>query len=100
MMCLTKKIGRWRLVAFLTVAIVLTLTALPAIAGSVDVSGYTDNGVYVYGDLDINSGGSVDGYLYTPNGSSIHVEGEIDSGGNVEIDSDSWGGGGYELDVN
>lgn len=99
MICLTKKIGSCRLVAFLMVAIVVTASAWPAIAGSVDVSGYTDNGVYVYGELDINAGGSVDGYLYAPNGSSIHVEGEIDSGGTVEIDSDSWGGGGYELDV-
>lgn len=99
MICLTKKIGSCRLLAFLTVAIMVTASALPGIAGSVDVSGYTDKGVYVYGELDINSDGSVDGYVYTPNGSSIHVEGEIDSGDTVEIDSDSWGGGGYELDV-
>ena len=78
---------------------VLILTAYPAHANSVDVSGYTDKGVYVYGDLDISSDGSVDGYVYTNHGKSIHVEGEIESGGTVEIDNDSWGGGGYDLDI-
>ena len=80
---------------------VLTLFLMASIAGagSVDVSGYTDKGVHVYGTLDINSDGSVEGYVYTNNGRSIHVEGEIQSGGSVEIDSDSWGGGGYELDI-
>ncbi|MCX5831349.1 MAG: hypothetical protein NT140_05610 [Deltaproteobacteria bacterium] len=78
---------------------VLILTAYSAQASSVDVSGYTDKGVYVHGDLDINSDGSVDGYVYTDHGKSIHVEGEIESGGTVEIDNDSWGGGGYDLDI-
>jgi hypothetical protein len=80
-------------------AVVATSTSSAIASGSVDVSGYTDKGVHVYGDLDVNSDGSVDGYLYAPNGSSIYVEGEIGSGGSVEIDSDSWGGSGYELDL-
>lgn len=99
MIRLTKKIGIFFLVALFMVSSLVAASTWSAYAGSVDVSGYTDNGVYVYGDLDINAGGSVDGYVYAPNGSSIYVEGEIESGGSVEIDSDSWGGGGYELDV-
>lgn len=99
MVRLTQKIGIFCLMALLMVASVVTASTWPAIAGSADVSGYTDKGVHVYGDLDINADGSVDGYLYAPNGSSIYVDGEIVSGGSVEIDSDSWGGGGYELDI-
>lgn len=83
----------------LLIVAVVTLMAYPVQASSVDVSGYTDRGVYVYGELDINSDGSVDGYVYTRNGQSIHVEGELESGGTVEIESDSWDGGGYELDI-
>ena len=64
-----------------------------------DVSGYTDKGIYVYGDLDVDSSGNVDGYVYTDKGKSIHVEGEIQDKNTVEIDSDSWEGGGYELDI-
>lgn len=79
--------------------ITMALMAPLVEAGSVDVSGYTDKGIYVYGELDLNSDGSVDGYVYTPNGRSIYVEGELERGGSVEIDSDSWNGGGYELDV-
>jgi len=78
---------------------IITLMAYPVKASSIDVSGYTDKGVYVYGELDVNSDGSVDGYVYTRNGRSIYVEGELESGGTVDIESDSWGGGGYELDI-
>lgn len=78
---------------------IITLVAYPVQASSVDVSGYSDKGVYVHGELDVNSDGSVDGYVYTRNGRSIHVEGELESGGSVEIESDSWSGGGYELDI-
>jgi hypothetical protein len=99
MIRLTKNVGILCLVALIMVASIVTTSAWPVIAGSVDVSGYTNKGVYVYGDLDINSDGSVDGYVYTPKGRSIYVEGEIVRGGSVEIDSDDWGGGGYELDV-
>jgi len=66
---------------------------------AMDVSGYTDKGIYVYGDLDVDSSGNVDGYVYTDKGKSIHVEGEIQDKDTVEIDSDSWEGGGYELDI-
>ena len=99
MIRLIKQIGSFCLVALFIVAVVAGSSASLAVAGSVDVSGYTDKGIYVHGDLDIYSDGSVDGYLYTPNGRSIYVEGEIVSGGSVEIDSDSWGGGCYELDI-
>jgi hypothetical protein len=71
----------------------------PGISGSVDVSGYTNKGVHVQGELDINSDGSVEGYLNTDKGKSIHVEGELETGGSVSIDSDNWGGGGYDLDI-
>jgi len=83
----------------LLIVTILILTAYPIQASSVDVSGYTNKGVYVHGELDIDSDGSVDGYVYTNNGKSIYVEGELESGGIVEIDSDSRGGGGYELDI-
>jgi len=56
-------------------------------------------GVYVQGELDINPGGSVDGYVTTSQGKDIYIEGELESGGSVSVDSDSWGGGGYDLDV-
>lgn len=87
-----------------TAIMLITITTLALMgqsvgASSVDVSGYTDKGVYVYGDLDVNSDGSVDGYVYTSSGRSIYVEGELESGGIVEINSDSWNGGGYELEV-
>jgi len=85
--------------ALLLTVIIFILMPYSAQASSVDVSGYTDKGVYVSGELDINSDGSVEGYLYTTKGRSIHVEGELESGGTVEIESDSWGGGGYELDI-
>ncbi len=85
-------------VVLLTVTIFI-LMPYSVQANSIDVSGYTDKGIYVHGELDINSDGSVDGYVYTSNGRSIHVEGELESGGTVEIESDSWGGGGYELDI-
>lgn len=75
------------------------LVTFNALAGSVEVSGYNDKGVYVSGELDVSSGGTVDGYLTTNNGQSIYVEGDIVSGGEVEISSDGWGGGGYSLDV-
>ncbi len=50
-----------------------------------DVSGYTDNGIYVYGDLDMDSSGNLDGYLYTNKAKSIYVEGEIQDKSTVEI---------------
>jgi hypothetical protein len=78
---------------------VLFVIPIPCYPGSVDVSGYTDKGIYVYGELDVNSDGSVDGYVYTPGGKSIYVEGEIEKGGTVEIDHDDFDGGGYELDI-
>ncbi|MBW1947824.1 MAG: hypothetical protein JRI33_07805 [Deltaproteobacteria bacterium] len=98
-MILKKRHGTFLLVVVVIIAMVIAASALPAIAGSVEVSGYTDKGIYVQGELDINQDGSVDGYLYTPKGNSIYVEGEIVRGGSVEIESDSWGGGGYELEV-
>ncbi|HVO68299.1 MAG TPA: hypothetical protein VMT12_17620 [Syntrophales bacterium] len=68
-------------------------------ARSVHVSGYTDQGVYVYGDMDVDADDSVVGYVYTQDGRKIYVEGELTSIDTVEIESDSWGGGGYELDI-
>jgi hypothetical protein len=79
--------------------IILACCNCPAIAGSVDVSGYTDKGIYVQGELDINSDGSVDGYVTTDHGRDFYVEGEIERGGSVSIDNDDWGGGGYDLDI-
>ncbi len=72
---------------------------IPQYALAIEVSGYTDKGIHVHGDLDIDSSGNVDGYLYTNKGKTIHVEGEIQDRNSIEIDSDSWGGGGYELDI-
>jgi hypothetical protein len=77
----------------------LFLLPVTCYSGSVDVSGYTDKGVYVYGELDVNPDGSVEGYVYTPRGKSLYVEGEIERGGTVEIEHDDSGGGGYELDI-
>ena len=78
---------------------IFLLLPVPGYPGSVDVSGYTDKGVHVYGELDVNSDGSVDGYVYTPGGKSVYVEGEMERGGTVEIDHDDFEGGGYELDI-
>ena len=83
----------------LSFGIVLVLFISPAIAGSVDVSGYTDKGIHVQGELDINSDGTVDGYVTTDRGKDLYVEGELESGGSVSIDNDDWGGGGYDLDI-
>ena len=68
-------------------------------ASSVHVSGVTDKGVYVYGELDVNTDNSVDGYVYTQDSRRIHVEGKLKSADTIEIESDSWDGGGYELDI-
>jgi hypothetical protein len=96
-----KGVTTMKRISFFTVllAITLVISIHPAIAGSVDVSGYTDEGVYVQGELDISSGGSVDGYVTTDGGKDIYIEGELESGGSVSVDSDSWDGGGYDLDV-
>ncbi len=83
----------------LSLSILLVCCACPAIAGSVDVSGYTDKGIYVQGELDINSDGTVDGNVITDHGKDLYVEGEMESGGSVSIDNDDWGGGGYDLDI-
>jgi hypothetical protein len=88
-----------KILSLFVLVVLLVLMVNSAEASSVDVSGYTDKGVYVSGDLDVSSDGSVDGYVNTDKGRSIHVEGELESGGTVEIDSDSWGGGGYDLDI-
>lgn len=45
---------------------------------ALDVSGYTVKGIYVRGDLDVDSSGDVDGYLCARQGRSIHVEGELE----------------------
>jgi len=87
-----------------TFIVLLTVTIFILIpnsiqAGSVHVSGVTDKGVYVYGELDVNSDDSVDGYVYTQDARRIHVEGKLKGADTVEIESDSWGGGGYELDI-
>lgn len=81
-----------------TIAFLFVLLS-PQYSSGVEVSGYTDRGIYVQGDLDVDSSGNVDGYLYTDRGRAIHVEGEIQDKSTVEIDSDNWGGGGYELDI-
>jgi len=86
------------IVALLAVTI-LILMPCSVQAGSIHVTGYTDEGVYVYGDLNVNSDDSVDGNVYTQDGRIIHVEGELTNIDTVEIESDSWGGGGYELDI-
>jgi hypothetical protein len=83
----------------ISLCIILVCCTCPAIAGSVDVSGYTDKGIYVQGELDINSDGSVDGYVTTDHGRDLYVEGDLESGGSVSIDNDDWGGGGYDLDI-
>ena len=83
----------------LSLGIVLVLFISPAIAGSVDVSGYTDEDIHVQGELDINSDGTVDGYVTTDRGREIYVEGELERGGSVSIDNDDRGGGGYDLDI-
>lgn len=78
---------------------IIVLLLLPQNSSGIDVSGYTDKGIYVYGDLDVDSSGNVDGYLYTDRGKTIYVDGEIQDRDTIEIDSDSWGGGGYDLDI-
>lgn len=83
----------------LPLCIMLTCCTCPAIGGSVDVSGYTDKGIYVQGELDINSDGTVDGNVTTDRGKDLYVEGELESGGSVSIDNDDWGGSGYDLDI-
>lgn len=85
--------------ALIALFLVLSLVPIPCYPNSVTVSGYTDKGIYVYGELDVNLDGSVDGYVYTPGGKSIYVGGEIQRGGTVEIDRDDFGGGGYELNI-
>lgn len=85
-----------------TIMVLLLALVLLGFANNVmaiDVSGYTDEGIYVQGDLDVDSSGNVDGYVYTPQGKSINVEGGIEDRDTVEIDTDSWEGGGYELDI-
>ncbi len=77
----------------------LSILSFPQYSLGIEVSGYTDKEIYVHGDLDVDSSGNVDGYLYTNNGKPIHVEGEIQDKSTVEIDTDSWGGGGYDLDI-
>jgi hypothetical protein len=83
------------------IALVLTSVFWSSIGDlmALEVSGHTDKGVYVSGDLDVDSSGNVDGYVNTSNGKAIHVEGEIQDKNTVEINSDSWDGGGYELDI-
>ncbi len=83
----------------LSLCVILVCYTCPVIAGSVEVSGYTDKGIYVQGELDINSDGTVDGNLTTDHGKDLYVEGEMESGGSVSIDNDDWGGGGYDLDI-
>ncbi len=61
-----------------------------AVAGSIDVSGHTDKGVYIEREMDIYPNGSVDGYLYNPNRRSIYVEGGIAGGELVETDTARW----------
>ena len=87
------------LVALSCFACLLFIPSLPQNTSGLEVSGYTDKGIYVYGDLDVDSSGNVDGYVYTDKGKAIHVEGEIQDKDSVEIDTDSWGGGGYDLDI-
>ena len=83
----------------LSLCIILVCCTSPALAGSVDVSGYTDERIHVQGELDINSDGSVDGHVSTEHGRDLYVEGEMESGGSVSIDNDDRGGGGYDLDI-
>jgi hypothetical protein len=83
----------------LVITIPLVFITNSVIAGSIDVSGYTDKDVYVHGELDVSSGGSAEGYLHTERGSTIYIQGDIESGGEVYVYSDSWGGGGYYLDI-
>lgn len=40
----------------------LFVLLFPQYALAIDVSGYTDKGIHVYGDLDVDSSGNVDGY--------------------------------------
>jgi hypothetical protein len=77
----------------------LSIFFLPQNSLGIEVSGYTDKGIYVHGDLDVDSSGNVDGYVYTNSGKAIHVEGEIQDKSTIEIDTDSWGGSGYDLDI-
>jgi hypothetical protein len=83
----------------LSLCVILVCYTCPAFAGSVEVSGYTDEGIFVQGELDINSDGTVDGNVTTDHGKDLYVEGEMESGGCVSIDNDGRGGGGYDLDI-
>jgi hypothetical protein len=87
-----------------TFVVLLTVTIFILIpysvqASSINVSGTTDKEVFVYGELDLSSDGSVNGYVYTQDVRRIYVEGQLKSAVTVEIERDSWGGGGYELDI-
>ncbi len=81
------------------IILLVSIFSSPQYSLGVEVSGYTDKGIYVNGELDVDSSGNVEGYLYTNGGKAIHVEGEIQDKSTVEIDTDSWEGGGYDLDI-
>jgi|TARA_B100000315_G_C14134070_1_gene388225 hypothetical protein len=54
-------------------------------AGDYDVSGYSDDGSYVYGEIDSSSGSRyVDGYIYTEEGESKYFDGEWSGYGKIE----------------
>jgi len=61
-----------------------------------DVSGYSDSGEYVYGEIDVDQSGG-DGYIYDENGDEVYIDVEWTGKGELEgYDSD---GNYYELEV-
>lgn len=50
-----------------------------------DVSGYRDDGTYLYGEIEAQGGNrDVEGYLYTDDGDETYFEGEWTGRGEIE----------------
>jgi hypothetical protein len=62
-----------------------------------DVSGYSNNGEYVWGDVDVDQSGG-GGYIYDGNGDSVYID--VDWTGKGELEGYGSGGTYYELEVN
>ena len=82
--------------------VILTITKLAtsyAWAGEYiyDVSGYGDDGSYVWGEVEVDSYGGIGGYIYNGEGEGVYVYGNWDGYG--EIDSYGNDGNYYYLEV-
>ena len=88
-----------RIIIPLSIVLIIVLTQPSALGSEIEVSGYNNHGIYLHGNLYVDSSGSVDGYLYTSRGRAVYVEGEIINRNTVEINNDDLGDGGYELDI-